>query len=85
MHITKLRKARNSVVIDIPEQLLHMLGLKVNDTVGISVVSNRLIVESQPRLRYTLAELLAASDYSIPQQTREREWVDAPSIGREIV
>ncbi len=85
MHITKLRKAGNSVVIAIPEKLLHMLGLKVNATVGISVVSNRLIIESQPRLRYTLAELLAASDYSIPQPPEEREWVDTVAFGREIV
>ncbi|MDM7947583.1 MAG: DUF2442 domain-containing protein [Oceanibaculum nanhaiense] len=32
---------------------------------------------------YTLAQLLAASDYSEPQLPGEREWVDAPAVGRE--
>ena len=33
--------------------------------------------------RPTMAELLAASDYSQPQPPEEREWVDAPAVGRE--
>lgn len=35
--------------------------------------------------RYTMAELLAASDYSQPQPADEREWVDSPAAGRELV
>lgn len=35
------------------------------------------------RPRYTMAELLAKSDYSQPQPAEEREWVDAPEIGKE--
>jgi antitoxin ChpS len=36
-------------------------------------------------VRYTLAELLAVSDCSEPQPAEEREWVDAPAIGRETI
>ncbi|MBU2719672.1 antitoxin, partial [Acidithiobacillus ferridurans] len=32
-----------------------------------------------------LAELLAASDYSQPQPVEEREWVDAPAVGGELL
>ena len=32
----------------------------------------------------TMAELLAASDYSQPQPPEEREWVDASAVGREL-
>jgi len=35
------------------------------------------------RARYTLDELLAESDYSQPLPPEEREWVDAPAVGRE--
>jgi antitoxin ChpS len=84
MHKTKLRKAGNSVVVAIPAKLLAMLQLKADDTVSITVVSNRLIIEPLPRLRYTLAELLASSDYSEVQPPEEREWVDASAVGREI-
>jgi hypothetical protein len=37
-----------------------------------------------PRPRYTLAELLAASDYSHPQPIEELDWVEAPAVGREL-
>jgi len=84
MHKTKLRKAGNSAVVSIPAQLLDMLQLKAGDTVRIGVDNNRLVVEPLPRLRYTLAELLASSDYSDPQPPEEKEWVDAPVVGREI-
>jgi antitoxin ChpS len=35
--------------------------------------------------RYTLAELLARSDYSQPQPDEERDWIDAPAVGRELL
>lgn len=34
--------------------------------------------------RHAMAELLAASDYSQPQPPEEREWVDAPAVGRVL-
>jgi antitoxin ChpS len=44
-----------------------------------------LVVEPKPRVRYTLAELLAASDYSQPLSAEEREWLDAPAAGSELI
>jgi antitoxin ChpS len=35
--------------------------------------------------RYTLADLLAASDYSQPLSDEDREWLDAPAVGRELL
>jgi antitoxin ChpS len=29
--------------------------------------------------------LLAASDYSQPQSAEDREWIDAPPVGREPI
>ncbi|WP_341647235.1 transcriptional regulator [Thauera sp. SDU_THAU2] len=40
---------------------------------------------SADRVRYTLDELLAESDYSQPLPAEEREWVDAPTVGRELL
>ena len=40
---------------------------------------------AQITVRYTLAELLAASDYSQQQPAEEREWVDAPAVGGELI
>jgi antitoxin ChpS len=68
----------------VPPALLDLLHLKAGEPVGVAVEGGRLIVEPAPRPRYTMAEVLAASDYSEPLTPEEREWVDAPAVGREI-
>jgi len=68
----------------VPPAILELLHLTAGTTVGVSVSGGRLVIEPKPRPRYTLAELLAASDYSQPQPPAEREWVDAPAVGREL-
>jgi antitoxin ChpS len=85
MHTTNLRKVGGSIMLAVPPAILEMLHLQAGATVGVAVDGGRLIVEPHPRPRYTLAELLAASDYSGPQPPEEREWVDAPTAGRELI
>lgn len=84
MHTTSLRKVGGSIMLAVPPALLELLHLQAGSTVGVSVDGDRLVVEAHPRRRYTLAELLAASDYSQSQPPEEREWVDAPAVGREL-
>ena len=85
MHTTNLRKVGGSVMLAVPPVLLKMLQLEPGATVGVDVEDGRLIVEPQRKPRYTLEELLAASDYSRPQPPEEREWVDAPAVGGELI
>lgn len=85
MHTTNLRKVGGSVMLAVPPAILDLLHLKVGATVGVAVDGGRLVIEPSPRIRYTMAELLAASDYSQPQPPEEREWVDAPTVGGELV
>jgi antitoxin ChpS len=85
VYTTNLRKVGGSIMLAVPPAILELLQLGAGATVGVSVDGGRLIVESQPRRRYTLAEVLAASDYSQPQPPEEREWVDAPAVGRELI
>jgi len=83
MHTTILRKVGGSVMLAVPPAFLDQLQLQAGATVGLVVDHGRLVMEPKPRPRYTLAELLAASDYSQPQSAEEREWVDAPAAGAE--
>jgi antitoxin ChpS len=85
MHTTNLRKVGGSIMLAVPPAVLDILQLGAGATVNISVDGNRLVVEAQSRPRYTLAELLAASDYSEPPTEEDREWIDAPPAGREIL
>jgi antitoxin ChpS len=40
--------------------------------------------EAEVRAVYTLDELLAQCDGTIPISDEDREWLNAPSVGREI-
>ena len=84
MHITNLRKVGGSVMLAVPPAILDLLHLEVGAVVGLAVDGGRLIVDPKVKPRYTLAELLEASDYSQPQPAEEREWVDAPPMGGEL-
>ena len=85
VHITNLRKVGGSVMLALPPAFLDLLHLKAGASVGVAVDGGRLVVEASPRPRYTLAELLAESDYSGSPSPEDREWVDAPAVGRELL
>ncbi len=85
MHTTNLRKVGGSIMLAVPPALLDVLHLTAGAKVGLAVDNGRLVVEPQARPHYTMAELLAASDYSQPQPPEEREWVDAPAVGDELI
>jgi len=87
MHTTNLRRVGGSVMLAVPPALLDVLHLAAGAKVGLAVNDGHLVVEPVPRPRYTLAELLAEAEatgmYPLPAQ--EREWIDAPAEGRELV
>ncbi len=85
MHTTNLRKVGGSVMLAVPPAFLDQLHLQAGATVGLAVDHGCLVVNPSPRPRYTLAQLLAASDYSQPQPAEQLEWVHAPAVGGEIL
>jgi antitoxin ChpS len=85
MHTTSLRKVGGSIMLAVPPAILDLLHLQAGATVGVAVEDGRLVVHPKPMPRYTMAALLAASDYSQTQPADEREWVDAPAAGRETL
>jgi antitoxin ChpS len=85
MYTTHLRKVGGSIMLAVPPAFLDQLNLQVGSAVGLDVDDGCLVVNPSLRTRYTLAELLAASDYSQPQPADEREWVDAPAVGGELI
>jgi|SRR6267143_2388403 len=85
MHTTNLRKVGGSVMLAIPPAVLDMLHLQPGATVGLVVDGGRLIVEPQPRHRYTLEELLAQCDPTAEPTQDDREWLDAKPVGGELL
>jgi len=85
MHITSLRRVGGSVMLAVPPALLDVLHLAAGAKVGLAVNEGCLVVEPRARPRYSMAELLAGSDYSQPQSAEDREWLDSPAVGRELI
>lgn len=85
MHITNLRKVGGSVMLAVPPALLDLLHLKAGAQVGVAVNEGRLIVEAAAKPRYNLAELLETSEDAKPTLNRDREWLDAPALGKELL
>lgn len=85
MHTTNLRKVGGSVMLAVPPALLDVLHLAVGATVGLTVDHGCLVVNPHPRPRYTLSELLAQCDASAEGSAQDREWLDTPPVGSELL
>ena len=85
MHTPNLRKVGGSIMLAVPPALLDVLRLRPGAKVGLAVERGRLIVEPQPRPRYTLDELLAQCKSKARRTKQEREWLDDRPAGRELI
>jgi antitoxin ChpS len=84
MHTTNLRKVGGSVMLAVPRAILDLLHLEAGATVGLAVDGERLVVQPQPKPRYTLDELLAQCDPDAELTSEDRAWIDAAPSGREL-
>jgi antitoxin ChpS len=86
MYTTNLRKVGGSVMLAVPPAILEQLQLKAGATVGLAVDGDRLVLQPQPKPRYTMDELLAKCDYSSPLERTEEEleWLNLKPVGREL-
>jgi antitoxin ChpS len=85
MLTSTLRNVGGSVMLAIPKSLLETLGLAANTKVALSVDHGRLVVEANPKPKYTLAELLAQCDPAAAPNEDERAWEDTEPVGREML
>ncbi len=85
MHTTNLRKVGGSIMMAVPPALLDLLHIGAGAKVGLAVDNGRLVVNPQPRPRYTLDELLAQCDGAADLTDEDSTWLyDAPT-GDELI
>jgi len=72
-------------MLAVPPAILELLHLRAGAVVGVTVDGDRLIVEPQPRPRYTLDELLAQCDASAEIVPEDRAWIDGKPVGGELL
>jgi antitoxin ChpS len=85
MHMTHLRKVGGSVMMVVPPALLDQLHIGAGAKVGLAIDNGRLVVDPQPRPRYTLQELLAQCEGAGEITQDDRDWLDGKPIGGELI
>jgi antitoxin ChpS len=85
MHTTNLRKVGGSVMMAVPPALLDLLHIGAGAKVGLAVDNGRLVVDPQPRPRYTLDELLAQCDGAAELTANDSTWLDDAPTGDELI
>ena len=80
-----LRKVGGSIMLTVPQVILKQMNLTADANVDLALKNGKLIIEPIKRPKYTLDELLAQSDYSGSLNDEERQWLDAPTVGKELL
>ena len=73
-------------MLAIPPSLLNEINLRAGTLVEVSLGADSLIIRPS-RPRYSLDTLLTEAEQSgvYPCGPAEREWIDAPAIGEELI
>lgn len=85
MYTTNLRKVGGSVMMAVPPALLDLLHIGAGAKVGLAVNNGRLVVDPQPRPRYTLDDLLAQCDGGAELADDDRTWLNDTPTGGELI
>jgi antitoxin ChpS len=72
-------------MLAIPKPMLDALDLAPNASVGLSIEAGRLVVDPKKRRRYSLDELLAQCKPSTRRSRNDRDWLQDPPAGRELI
>jgi antitoxin ChpS len=83
MATATLRAVGGSVMVAVPKRILDLVQLQAGSQVNIDLQHGQLIISPIRKKRYTLAELVAQCDPSLPLLKQEQEWLDAPAVGLE--
>jgi antitoxin ChpS len=79
-----LRTVGGSIMLAVPPAIAASLGLSSGRTVTIEINGREMVIKPA-RPRFSEKDLLAKCDPTIPFTAEDREWIDAPAVGLEIM
>jgi antitoxin ChpS len=85
VYTTYLREVGDSIMLTIPPALLVQLGLGAGSLVSIDIDRDRFSIGSAPPPRYTLEELIAATDPAALAASKKDIWMTGGPVGRELL
>jgi antitoxin ChpS len=82
----KLRSVGGSTMVAIPPNFIEQLQLRANATVGLSLEAGKIVIRPETgKGRIGLKARLKMCDFSKRVTKEERDWIDAPPVGREEI
>ncbi len=85
MHTVNLEELDGGMIVRLPSDVVEQLHLVAGGQMTLEAEGGHLRLHRRRTSRYTLEELLSQCDFSLPISKEEQEWMDMPSVGREIV
>lgn len=87
MTTATILETEDGPVLSLSPDAVETLGLKQGTALEVSVEGSSVLLRPSQRQRskYTIEELLAQCNYSLPMDEEERQWLDAPRVGRELI
>lgn len=82
-----LRKSGGALILTVPKSYVHANSLDAGATMRMRIKGKAISLEPlAPAMKRqpTMADLLARCDASAPLPN-DREWLDAPAVGRELI
>jgi antitoxin component of MazEF toxin-antitoxin module len=81
-----IKKWGNSAAIRIPAAVLDAAQVDLDQVVDVRGEAGRIVIEPvRTRPHYTLAELISQCNPKKRLSREDREWIDAPPVGREAL
>jgi len=85
MTLVSIRQSGGANIISLPKAILSTLNLDVGSILDLRLKNNQIVL-SPIKKEPTLEELLAGSPKEALALTDEdREWLNAPAVGKEIL
>jgi len=81
---TVLEEREGEYTLVVPRDVVKDLHLHPGAALDLSVEGERLVAR-RARPKYTLAQLLEEHAQVIDELGENREWIDAPRVGRELI
>jgi antitoxin ChpS len=84
MYTTTLRETNGTFSIDVPEQVVNENHLSPGAPVAV-LIQTEGPVRVSSRKRYCPEQLVREHSEIIDQLDDNREWINAPAVGRELI
>jgi len=80
-----VKRVGGSLMVKIPKGYAGLLKIDEGSLVDVNIESGQMVVKPRTKPFYTLEQLIAGAPHAPTFSAEDREWLDAPTAGRELI